>query len=385
MRNAIFVLSLAHSFIFYGNGENHAQTDPAEGARHCRDHGLHPDVLSVSTGTDPNPPAASSDAYLSSLVVSIGATAKAISPSFVATTLSYSVNVPTATTQVTIAATANDSGASVQGTGTLVLGDAGTSTPAEIIVTAGDGITQKTYTVTVNRAALAASTDATLADLSVSNPITGGMAITPGFDPAAFSYSTYPVTNNISSVTISATANDSGATVSGAGSSSLSVGSNTLDVIVTAADGATTSTYSIAVERYGPESTRLSALTASEVSFAFNPDTRTYYLNAPNAISTTTIAATTEYSGSTMEMDIGGGFVTFDGSEDVSLVAGEMKTITIQVTSQYASDINTYELNITRAASGASADATLSALTLEGGDFALSPAFSSGTYSYTAT
>jgi hypothetical protein len=56
------------------------------------------------------------------------------------------------------------------------------------------------------------------------------------------------VANSISNVTISATANHSGASVSGTGNRSLSVGDNPFNVVVTAENG-TQKTYTVIVTR----------------------------------------------------------------------------------------------------------------------------------------
>jgi hypothetical protein len=160
-------------------------------------------------------------------------------------------------------------------------------------------------------------------------------------------------------------------------------------VVVTAADGVATKTYTVHVVRRNPESDKLSALGASGLSFTFSPETRTYSLNAPNALSSTTVSATAELSGSTIEISIDGGttFDTFDSSAVVGLTVG-LNAITLRVNREYAGDPGSsfyYTVSITRAASGPSSDASLSGLTLGGGSIALSPVFATGTFLYTAT
>ena len=163
----------------------------------------------------------SNDANLSSLSVSTGT----LTPSFNASTTSYTVDVANSVTNLTISATANHSGASVTGTGSKSLNVG--ANPFNVTVTAEDG-TQKTYTVTVTRAGAALSNDANLSSLSVS---TG--TLTPSFNASTTSY-TVDVANSVTSLTISATANHSGASVTGTGSKSLNVGTNPFNVTVTA-------------------------------------------------------------------------------------------------------------------------------------------------------
>ncbi|MGF7140635.1 cadherin-like beta sandwich domain-containing protein [Roseimarinus sediminis] len=83
----------------------------------------------------------SSDATLATLTVSAGE----LSPAFAADVTEYTVNVPTGTTSVDVAATANHAAASVSGTGSVTLPEGGTS--VDLVVTAEDGST-KTYKVT---------------------------------------------------------------------------------------------------------------------------------------------------------------------------------------------------------------------------------------------
>ncbi len=74
-----------------------------------------------------------------------------LTPAFAADTLSYTASVENAVDTVTVTATAADSKATVAGAGakTLAVGD----NAIEVVVTAEDGTTTKTYTITVNRAA----------------------------------------------------------------------------------------------------------------------------------------------------------------------------------------------------------------------------------------
>ena len=87
-----------------------------------------------------------------------------------------------------------------------------------------------------------------LASLSVSSG-----TLTPAFSAGATSYSC-SVPNNVNTLTITATAagND---TVTGAGVKELAIGVNTFNLVVTAQDGITTKTYSLAVTRQEAEMT----------------------------------------------------------------------------------------------------------------------------------
>ena len=103
-----------------------------------------------------------------------------------------------------------------------------------IVVTAEDGETVKTYTVTVTRAAPPLSSDATLRSLALSGVAFGT------FDPATTGY-TASVANDVERATMTATTNDDGAThviqLNGVddadGTVELAVGENVTSVVVT--------------------------------------------------------------------------------------------------------------------------------------------------------
>jgi hypothetical protein len=127
----------------------------------------------------------------------------------------------------------------------------------DVVVTAEDGATTQTYTVTVTRDAPPISTDASLSDLTLS-----AAALDQIFQSNSFTY-TATVSYAMASTTVTPTANDANATVtvngtavasgSSSGSIALAEGDNTIDVVVTAEDGATTQTYTVTVTRQTAE------------------------------------------------------------------------------------------------------------------------------------
>jgi len=118
-----------------------------------------------------------------------------------------------------------------------------------LVVTAQDGTTIVTYTITVN----APSSNTTLQNLTISNGI-----LSPSFSTSTTAY-TVSVSNSISSVTVTPTQNEflstikvNGATTtSGSASSpiSLIVGSNSISIEVLAEDNTSTGAYTITVTR----------------------------------------------------------------------------------------------------------------------------------------
>ena len=120
-------------------------------------HGSGKTLTSASTGVVlAESVVLSADADLSALTISAGTL-----PAFAAATTSYAVDVDNDVASVTLTPTTNDDGASVTVAGVMVT--SGTASGANnldvgandinIVVTAADGTTTKTYTVTVTRAA----------------------------------------------------------------------------------------------------------------------------------------------------------------------------------------------------------------------------------------
>ena len=202
------------------------------------------------------------DPTLSALVLSDGTDLVELTPAFDSATQSYTTMVGNSVASVTVTATVADDSATVTVNGLAVAsGSPGDAIDLEVgenvitvVVTAEDGATTSTYTVTVTRAL---SMDATLSGLVLSDG-TGEVALTPAFDPATQSYTTM-VGNSVASVTVTATVADDSATVTVNGLAvasgspgdaiDLEVGENVITVVVTAEDGATTSTYTVMVTR----------------------------------------------------------------------------------------------------------------------------------------
>jgi len=126
----------------------------------------------------------------------------------------------------------------------------GAQTVITTIVTAQNGTTTNTYTVTVTRAPSAS------ANLVAMGPSISGL--TPGFSGAITSY-TISAGNATASMTVKPVAADANATITVNGTAltpgavsqpiELAVGSNTINVAVTAQNGTTSKTYTLTVTR----------------------------------------------------------------------------------------------------------------------------------------
>ena len=310
-------------------------------------------------------PAKSTDATLSALTLSgvdFG--------TFASGTISYSAQVANSVTETTVTPTVNNSNASyviklggvedADGKISLAVG----SNVITVEVTAEDGNTTRTYTVTITRAG-PPSTDATLSALTMSGVDFGTFA------PGTTSY-TAQVANTVAQTTVTPTVNHSGASyaiklggVTDADSViALSVGSNVITVEVTAEDDSATRTYTVTVTRAAPASTdaTLGALTLSGVDFGtFDSITVSYTTTVANDVSQTTVTPTVNHSGASYVIKLNG-TIASDGVIPLSVGSN---TITIEVTAEDGQTKRTYSITITRPASS---DATLERLDLSGID-----------------
>ncbi len=237
-----------------------------------------------------------------------------------------------------------------------------------------------TFTITVNPTIT--SNNANLTNLTLSNG-----SLTPVFASGTTNY-TASVGNLITAITLTPTTSSPAATVtvngvtvaSGSPSAAipLLVGANTITTIVTAQDGTTTKTYTVTVTRAG--GTTNASLTKLKISKgtlspAFASGTFSYIANISNA--TTFITVTPTAADPTATITVNGATVA-SGSPSAGLpVAVGPNTITIVVTKD--STAVSYTLTVNR---GPSENALLANLQLSKGT--LSPAFASGTFSYTA-
>jgi LPXTG-site transpeptidase (sortase) family protein len=343
--------------------------------------------------------AASSVATLSGLTLSAGT----LSPTFAGATTSYSAGVSSTTTSLNITPACSDTYATLQvqnnagGYSSATCGTA-KSIPLsigpnviEILVTAQDGSTTKSYTVTVTRA--------TLTDL-----VLGAGALSPAFAGGTNSYGK-SVPWITTSTTVTATLSDPANTLlyfklnggseialsSGTASDALALdaGANSIEVLTRdKTSSALLQTYTVTVTRTVVSTNRdLSALTltvpTTSLNTTFAPGTTGYTATVNNYFSSINATPTLADSLATLQSRVNSTSFTAQtsgASKTFALNVGD-NTIDFLVTAENGSP-QTYTVTVTR--QPASNDASLSGLTLSAGT--LSPSFASGTTSgYTAS
>lgn len=216
------------------------------------------------TGEQSGPAPKSNDATLSDLKVD-GETIDGFAPT--KTDYNYSV-AATATVAPVVSATKNDSKASDPQIQQPALPEVGTPTTATVSVTAEDGETTLTYTVTFTRAEL--SHDATLKEIKVD-----GVAIS-GFDPSVETYNVSVPYSQTTIPVVTATANNSGAKPLQITPATAVPGE--AKILVTAEDGTTQKTYTVTFTRAAASTdATLKALTYNGTSVPGFNATKTEY------------------------------------------------------------------------------------------------------------
>ncbi len=282
-------------------------------------------------------------AYLSALSISSGALVPAFSPA----TLDYTTqNVPYGTSSVTVTASAQDPTSTIRINGTIVPGGQGSvvnlavgSNSIPVVVTALDGTTVKTYTITVIR-----EQGAVLSGLSISSG-----ALNPSFSSSTLNYTTSNVGYDTASVAVTPTTNIAGTTITVAGKAATSgqatnvdliVGSNTINIVVT--NGTANQTYSITVIR--ASSPYLSNVTGIPGT-TFVKTTYTYTTSVTSSKIKPTIVP--EDANATVTLSMNGTAVPFTPPLSINLNMGANVFI-ITVTSATGGDSRTYTYQINR-------------------------------------
>jgi len=238
----------------------------------------------------------------------------------------------------------------------------------------GDAVTANlsSKTITLGASQPAKSNDATLKSLGVT-----GQTLSPSFSANTTSY-TVNVPNDTKSVTLTGTANHSGAKVTGLGSVNLTGDTTTANVKVTAEDGSTTKTYTVKIVREADPVSKSNDATLKGLSISgynitptFNPSTTEYQLTIPNNATEVIVNATKNNSNAKVEVN---------GARN--LAVGNNK-VTVKVTAEDGT-VKNYVIHVTRQEpinENLNGDATLKSLNVSG--FTLLPTFKKETTSYT--
>jgi hypothetical protein len=285
-----------------------------------------------------------------------------LQPAFSSTITNYTLNVPSTVASVTVTATPENSSTSITIAGTATrsrsvdLNPPGSNKDITIALTEQSG-SQSAYVITVIRP-LPLSSNNDLSNLTVS---VGTLTPTPVFSPSAPTY-TVDVATGVSSLTVTATVQDSNASlmINGQGISSGQPreispleppGSDTLITILVRAPSGAEKTYKVTVKRPLPSSdAALSALTVSAGNLGFAAGTPTYSVNVPASVDSLTATATKSDPNAVMSASgsviAPAGVAT--GSVGSPLGLGTTTVFTITVIAQDGVTTRPYTINVFR-------------------------------------
>lgn len=291
------------------------------------------------------------EAKLQSLVPSVGS----LSPSFNSDTFDYTITVPTDTKKIAFTPTSVDKSSTIKVKRSTVA--SGKKSPEisleegdnKITITVSNDYGSNTYDVIVTRTEQFRSTALT------SLRLTSG-TLSPAFNKGVYEY-TAIVENSVTSVGVTAVAEDSNATIkvdgktvpSGAASPyiSLDEGGNTITVVVTDSKDRT-STYTINItRRYPKNNVNLSSLSVTDgkLSPIFDPETYLYSVKVDRNIDFVRVKFSTQNDKS--KVKINGVEYTNGQSDKIKLNLGA-NTVKVEITAEDGKSTTTYSLSIIR-------------------------------------
>lgn len=171
---------------------------------------------------------------------------------FTSSKTSYSVTVPNDVESVEIYASKGQNGQKISGTGVKQLQEGANA--VNVVVTAEDGKTTKTYTVNIERKALEENTEEQTEETQESTTFglkdlkVEGMELTPEFNTDTYSY-IVQLTEDKSSLGLTTIATDEKASIEVNGNEDLKDGENIITIIVKDETGEKTVTYQITVNK----------------------------------------------------------------------------------------------------------------------------------------
>ena len=253
----------------------------------------------------------------------------------------------TATSTAPVGGSTNTGGG---GGGAALVATSGSSVTSAAGASGGSGLLVVRYSPSV------AFSDTTLSSL-----VLGAGSLTPTFASGTTSYTTSvsysvastTVTPTVTQLSSSVTVNGS-TVVSGAASAAipLTVGANTVTVVVTAQNAATSS-YTVTVTRAASTIATLSNLvvSAGSLSPSFSSSTTSYTSSVADTVTSTTVTPTVTNANATVTVN-GTTVASAATSAVISLYVGS-NIIPVVVTAQDGTTVQTYNVTISRAAAAA--------------------------------
>ncbi|MGR3914974.1 MAG: cadherin-like beta sandwich domain-containing protein, partial [Gammaproteobacteria bacterium] len=347
------------------------------------------------------------DAALSGLSLS-GDAALALDPVFSSAQTSYAAVAAPGVSSIRVTPVVKQAGSTLSVDGSPVASGAasgeiqlvaGVPKVILVVVTTGDGVTMKTYAVTV----YSGSDDTTLLSLTV----TGGTTFEFAYDEMdlanAFIFVVFTAPSDVPAVRFTPVAKHAGATLSvvenlasgdivipfasGTTTEDFTLtGVHSIVITVTAQNGRAMQNYTVLADRAGSKDATLSSLLLRDQTLSpnFSPAENSYTALVPNRAAAVSVTPVVNLVGATVTVD-GAAVMSGEASAEIQLVAGVPKVILVVVTARDTNFTNTYSITATRQLSD---DATLHGLTLFGNTspdaVLLEPLFAPMKFTYTA-
>jgi len=302
-----------------------------------------------------------------------GNTPIALKPTYSSDTSNYTAEVEQNVSEITVNVQKSAAAASVELNGSSI-GSSSSATAngnvelksgrnvIDVKVTAEDGKTVKSYSVTLIRKL---SADARLIAL-----MTTPSGLSPAFVSDKTEYTLNIPYNETTATFIPTAAQNAKIEINGVEHENneifttwtLNSGSNVFNIKVTAQDGVTTRTYSLVIVKAPSDVADLTTLTVAPgtLSPAFNNTNTAYSVTLPNANDEIDITPTLSNSAATITID---GDIHSDGTAYTKPLAVGINTVTIQVTSE---SLNTKKTTIITIIREASSNADLESLDVDG-------------------
>ncbi|MEP6612504.1 MAG: cadherin-like beta sandwich domain-containing protein, partial [Mucilaginibacter sp.] len=271
--------------------------------------------------------------------------------------VNYVTSVAPGVSSVTVTSTVQVAGATIKVNGVTVASGAASGaiilnagpTVINLVVTAQDGVTQKTYALTVKHTG---SSNPALSTLKL-NPV-ATFTTTTGSANVNYTTSVSPATT---SVTLTPTAQDAGTTIivngvtvasgTASGPIALNAGATVINITATAQDGVSKKTYSINITRTGSTNAVLSSIKltpAATFTTTTGPASTNYNATVPAGTASVKVTATAQDAGATIVVN---GSTVASGAASAPIPLNATPTvINITVTAQDGTTKKTYAINI---------------------------------------
>lgn len=258
------------------------------------------------------------------------------SPTFSSSTTTYQTTVDNSVSNVRITLTKAEAGQVITGDGekSLSIGD----NSFDVVVTAEDGTTKKTYTIKIHRK----SNNLVINNLKITNPSNNSnISYTPTFNVNTLTYNA-TVDANVNNANIEFVVGEN-AVVTGQGTKTLNSGLNTFSITVKSEDGSKSKTYTINITKKSSDAnltnlkiTNLDNNSVINYTPTFNSNTLTYNAEVDNDVKRINLNLTKSNNNSTIS-----------GDGDKTLAIGS-NTFKITVTAEDGTTKKIYTININR-------------------------------------